>query len=128
MEATGLENQTQPPRQMVLFPRGLFPGWKNRDGTGLIFRLIKDLENLSFSLFGGAASVGGYLLLAIRDDTIPIYCLPHFHNCRARSTDFSAAKVSDLHSAGRAPQRPDRALFLSVATTLRRADCEIRSF
>jgi hypothetical protein len=64
------------------------------------------LENLSFSLFGELLQLAENLLLAIPDDPIPIYCLPHAHSRRARITDDAAAKLSDLPSI--APNPEDR--------------------
>ncbi len=48
------ENRAQALRQMVLLVRGLFPGWKNRDGTGLIFRLMQRLGKPFFQFVWGS--------------------------------------------------------------------------
>src|SRR6267378_1784181 len=48
------ENRDQALRQMVLLVRGMFPGWKNRDGTGLIFRLMQRLGKPFFQFVWGS--------------------------------------------------------------------------
>jgi hypothetical protein len=58
---------------------------------------------LSFYL-GELLQVAENLLLAIPDDTIPIYCLPHVHSRWARSTYDAAAKLSDLLPIGPNPK------------------------
>src|SRR5258708_7199755 len=103
------ENRDQVLRQMVLPIRGMFPGWKNRDGTGLIFRLMQRLGKPFFQFVGGELlSLAENLPLAIPDDPIPTYCLPYFHGRQARSTEFAAAKPLDLQSVVRAPNAGQR--------------------
>jgi len=75
------------------------------------------LENLSFSYSGQLLQVAEYLLLAIPDDSIPIFCLPHFHGRCARGAELAAAKPSDLQSLCPSPPRPDRELFKTLFTT-----------
>src|SRR5258708_3459673 len=53
------ENRAQALRQMVLLVRGMFLGWKNRDGTGLIFRLMQRLGKPFFQFVGGGAAFFG---------------------------------------------------------------------
>ena len=103
------ENRDQALRQMVLLVRGMFPAWKNRHGTGLIFRLMQRLGKPFFQFVWGSCFLWRRtLLLAIPDDPIPIYCLPYFHGRRARSTEFAAAKPLDLQSVVRAPNAGQR--------------------
>src|SRR6266436_2806474 len=48
------ENRDQALRQMVLLIRGMFPAWKNRHGTGLIFRLMQRLGKPFFQFVWGS--------------------------------------------------------------------------
>jgi len=99
------------------------PGKTGMDWINI--RLMQDLENLSFSLFGGAAFFGGEPSPRNPDDPIPIIAFP-FLGRQARSTEFAAAKPLDLQSVVRAPTR-DRELFrLPLQLTL--ADGETPPF
>lgn len=103
------ENRDQALRQMVLLVRGMFPAWKNRHGTGLIFRLMQRLGKPFFQFVrGGPHPLAENLLLAIPDDPIPIYRLPYFLGRQARSTELAAAKPLDLQSIVRAPNAGQR--------------------
>jgi hypothetical protein len=100
------ENQAQVLRETGVLARGLFPGWKNRDGTGLIFRLMQRLGKPFFQFIRGAASVGGEPSPGNSrrpdSDLLSSPCpLPP-----ARITDDAAAKLSDLPSI--APNPEDR--------------------
>jgi len=66
---------------------------------------------------GELLSLAENLLLAIPDDSISIDCLPYSHGRQARSTEFAAAKPSDLQFIIRAPQGRTDELFKTVPMT-----------
>jgi hypothetical protein len=53
------ENETQVLRQIEPLIRGLFPGWKNRNGSGLLFRLMQRLGKPFFQFIRGNSFLGG---------------------------------------------------------------------
>ena len=73
-----------------------------------MLRLMQRLGK-PFSVYSGELlQVAENLLLAIPDDSIPIYCLPHFHGRYARSAEFAAAKPRTCNPWSEPPKAGQR--------------------
>src|ERR1700730_4822969 len=128
MATTVRENQAQASRETGVLVRGLFPGWKNRDGTELIFRLMQRLGKPFFQFVrGDPLPLAENLLLAIPTTRFQFIAFPM---STAAGREALAMRRRNLRPAFNRPKphRPDSKLFTSVLTTLRQADREARLY
>jgi hypothetical protein len=121
------ENQTHARRQLLSLLRGPFPGWKNRDGTGLIFRLMQRLGKPFFQFVRGRCFPWRRTLSWQSPTTrfrFIAFAIPTAARREARSSQRRNPWTA-IRSPN--PPRPDRELLKTVVTTLRRTDGKTRS-